>query len=146
MGFMLYRMLYAIILVLFFAGCSTKSPDYFQSRGRGITTQLLERLQDVHDLDDLIEALPRLQRLFDELVDVMIETRKWQIKEGVIWDQNDEDTQLSHDLCDEFNRLFSIPAARDLIEKSQQQALERLDAFEKKSKKEMLIKNKAKSI
>ena len=132
---MLYRIFYFTLFLSLSVACSTKSPHYFQSRGRNITSQLVEELEEVHDLEDLIEALPRLQRLFDELTDVMIEARKWQIKEGVLWDPSDEDVSLSGALCDECTRIFTIPAARDLVEKSQERALERLDAFETKLKK-----------
>jgi hypothetical protein len=121
-----------VICIALCVGCNTKSPLYFQTKGRVVTSQLLEHLEDVHDLDDLIEILPRLQMLFDQLVDQMIEARKWQIKEGVVWDPSEEDAALSLSLCRELNRIFAMPAARDLIEKSQHRALERLDAFETK--------------
>ncbi|MBS0654155.1 MAG: hypothetical protein JSR46_00100 [Verrucomicrobia bacterium] len=127
--------LHLVVCIALCVGCSTKSPLYFQTKGRVVTSQLLEHLEDVHDLDDLIEILPRLQMLFDQLVDVMIEARKWQVKEGVEWGPSEEDAALSARLCSELNRIFAIPAARDLIEKSQHRALERLDAFETKVNK-----------
>jgi hypothetical protein len=114
-------------------GCNQKSPEYFQERGRSISVALVIELEAIDDLDSLLERLAYIESLFDALVDVMIEARKWQQRHECTFEISEEDSQLSNRISTELNRLFQIPLAGHFIEKSQQKALERLDAFEKKS-------------
>jgi hypothetical protein len=81
-----------------------------------------------------MQALPTFTRLFNQLVDVMIQARKWQIKHRTSWQATVVDRYLSLELAQEFARIYRIPTARAFIEKCQQAALERLDAFEKKQR------------
>ena len=94
--------------------------------------ELIAELQQIDDLDMLIEASSRLSAQFDALVDVMIEARKWQIKKNAVWTLSERDHQLSRQLAFELSRLLRNPLARHFLEKAQNPALERLDAFEKK--------------
>src|ERR1700733_14895073 len=126
----------AILLIIFLClcGCSQKSPEYFQERGRGITAALIEELSAIDDVDALLERLPYLESLFEALVDQIIEARKWQIKQGASFTISEQDAELSAKLASELHRLMLNPLACHVIEKSQQKALERLDAFEKRVK------------
>lgn len=123
------RGIYLILIVLLFAtACRAKSPEHFLAQGRFVNQELLAEIQAIDDLDDLIEALPRLERLFGRLVDVMIEAKKWQIKHKACWPATPEDRQLSLELQAELARLYEMPSARALIEKCQETALLRLDS------------------
>ena len=122
-----------LLLILCLCGCSQRSPDYFQERGRAITLLLVEELQQVDDVDALLCRLPYIESLFESLVDLMIEARKWQQKHKESWHIVDPDSRLNEQFALELNRVMRIPLAAHFIEKSQQKALERLDAFEKKS-------------
>lgn len=95
--------------------------------------ELLAELDVIDDLDLLLERLPYIESLFNALVDVMIEARKWQQRHECVFEISEEDSERSNRISAEINRLFQIPLAGHFIEKSQQKALERLDAFEKKS-------------
>lgn len=116
------------IVLLFATACRAKSPEYFLAQGRSINHELLAEMQAIDDLDGLIEALPRLQRHFGRLVDVMLEAKKWQAKHKAAWQTTREDQQLSMQLKEELARLYEMPSARALIEKSQETALLRLDS------------------
>lgn len=124
-----------LLILIILTGCAAKSPDTFKSKARGINRELLQTAAEVEDLDQLMRALPTFSRLFNRLVDVMIQARKWQIKHKKGWELDEEDRYLSLQLAQEFARLYQIPTARAFIEKCQQSALERLDAFEKKQLK-----------
>jgi hypothetical protein len=105
------------------------------SQGRAINQELLAELEAISDLEALLTQLPVLERRFNQLVDVMIEARRYQIRKKCTWQPNDEDRKLSHQLARELARLYQIPGAKSLLEKSQESALLRLDAFENKVRK-----------
>ena len=120
------------IFLIFVVACSHKSPDYFLAQGRSINQELLEEMQQIDDLDGLIEALPRMQKLYGRLVDVIVEAKKWQIRHKTSWQPTSEDTALSQQLSRELERLYQMPTARAILEKAQETALIRLDSLEKK--------------
>lgn len=124
--------MYIFLILLFLTSCSAKSPEHFLARSRAINLELIQDLQQVDDLDSLVEVLPALQRHFNDLVEVMIEAKKWQIKHKTTWRPGEEDLMISQQLALELTRVYSIPTARVLIEKSQETALLTLDAFEKR--------------
>ena len=100
--------------------------------------QLIEELETVYDIDDLIDKVPRLRRIFNEQAELMIEARKWQLKHDTSWVSDNESSQLSLELEGELKRVYAIPAARELLEQCQFSALECIDAFEKKVKKKSI--------
>lgn len=122
----------SLFILIFLCSCRQKTQSDFQARSRLITAELIASLQQIDDLDSLIEAQRRLQCHFDALVDVMIEARKWQMKTKASWVLSEEDHQQSRQLACELNRLLRNPLARHFLEKAQNPALERLDAFEKR--------------
>lgn len=123
------------LIFFFLSACNAKSPDYFLAQSRAINRELLELTENIEDLDDLLAAQAPLQRLFNQLVDVMIAAHKWQIKTSVIWQGTEEDQRLCRELKSQFCRLYQIPTAKVLIEKCQETALMRLDTFERRQKR-----------
>lgn len=126
------RIFFFFCALVFLCSCRQKCQNDFQARAQVITMELIAELQQIDDLDMLIEASSRLSAQFDALVDVMIEARKWQIKKNAVWTLSERDHQLSRQLAFELSRLLRNPLARHFLEKAQNPALERLDAFEKK--------------
>ncbi len=126
------HMWWIFFFCFFVTSCNSKSPDYFLAEGRALNRDLIDCCHEINDLDDLIQALPYMQKQFNLLVDVMIEAKKWQKKHNVTWQPSVEDQRLSQELADEFLRLYAMPSARALIEKSQEPALLKLDSFDKK--------------
>ncbi len=100
------------------------------AKGRAKNSEIIVVLEQIDDLEALIEALPTLQRLFNELVDLMIEAKKWQIKHKVSWQPAEVDRAISLRLAEELERLYQIPSCRSLIEKAQEPAIIRLESFE----------------
>lgn len=127
-------------MLLFFcilSACNTKSQASFLAQGRAIKCELLTELEQINDIDQLLLELPQLERHFNHLVDLMIEARKYQISHQSVWKPSAEDLALSQALAQELARLYQIPSARSLLEKSQESALLRLAAFEDKTKKRL---------
>lgn len=124
-----------VLFLVFLTSCGSKTSDGFLAQGRAINHELLTELQEIQDIDDLLIKLPQLERRFNQLVDVMIEARKYQIKKQCSWPIREEDRALSADLALQLERIYHIPAARSLIEKSQESALLKLDTFERKARK-----------
>lgn len=119
-----------LLAVLLFTSCSSNTLEDCREEAAGITLSLLKEMEAIHTHQDLIERLPKLKKLFNKLVDVAIVAHEIKIQQQAdipIFSQ--EDRQLSDSIRTEMFRLYSIDGARDLVEKTQQEALYRLDAF-----------------
>lgn len=134
---MLYvtSMRYLVLLLILFCSCRTKSPETFLEDARAINRELLAVVRGIDDLDGLMDAYPHLSQLYMQLVEVMIQAHRYRIKHNIDWEPTEEDSILSSELAIEFARIYQIPTARAIIEKCQEKALERLDAFQKKQLK-----------
>jgi hypothetical protein len=110
--------------------CKSKSSDYFLQRGNELAIQLIIELEQVEDIDSLIEKAATFRRLFNEQADLIIEARKWQIAHKTLWECDQKSEKISRELENELKRVYTIPAACELIEQYQSSALERIDAFE----------------
>ena len=123
-----------LLFLLILTTSCRQSDESYRLQGNEILQKLVEETEQIETLEELIHSCPHLKMLFDELVAVIIKLKSWQIKHGAYESPNEdpEDHALRLKLCQELNRLFRIPGGRELIEKSQEKALEHLDAFEKK--------------
>ena len=99
-----------------------------------ISKKLSTELSHIHTREDLVTSSSKLKRQFDELVDTIIAAREYQQKHSDI-DMQDisRSNHLASDaLREELNRVYRIEGCRQIIEKCQENALNRLDAFEKR--------------
>lgn len=131
----LYKQLLGIIFIfLIVTGCSFRSTEDFKEEGEGVIRSLLQELKSIHTRGQLLATSTKLQRDFDRLVNIMIAAEQF-IDTHVERDKN-EDGYFNHELSDqlriELNRLYEIEGGRQIIEKCQEKALHRLDAFEKR--------------
>lgn len=125
---------YLLLSLTLLTGCSHKSLEDYREEGRRLTTQLIAELQGVHSRRDLVARQPKLNKLFKDLVATMISAQEWRDKQAVQIEVEltIEDHDLSDRLKAEMNRIYKIEGAREVLEKSQQEALFTLDAFHKK--------------
>ncbi len=123
--------------VLTLSACSPSSNEDFREVGRSINRSLIKELQGIHTHDDLLNKLPRLEKQFNRLSDVMISAKKFQAMQSgsTYLPLSKEDHQISDQLRLELNRIFLISRGKEMIEKAQQQALDKLDRFEQGSTK-----------
>jgi hypothetical protein len=123
----------SILFALFFLVSCQSRPEYYKEKARGKMSELSCELNRVESLDDLLQRGDRLKVLFNEMVDVIIEAKLYQKKSGRKWEFTAEELENARELQFELERLYKIPGASFLIEKYQQEAMIRLDAFQKKN-------------
>ena len=97
-------------------------------------------MQAIHTREQLLASTSNLQRLFNRLANLMIAAEDFSIshpeqeKGPLRWQNHD----LSDQLRVELNRIYRLEGGRQILEKSQENALQRLDAFEKRLMKQKL--------
>lgn len=115
-------------LLFFLSGCGPRSLDDFEEEGEGVMRSLIEELRNIHSRNQLIASSGRLKRHYDRLVDIMIAAQNFRdnhpgLDKGVFSGPNHE---LSDQLRIELNRIYQIEGGRQIIEKCEQNALNRL--------------------
>lgn len=127
------------IFFIFFAAisCSPHSLDDFEEEGKGVIRSLIQELKAIHNREQLLASTNRLQQQFDRLAILMIAAKEFSFAHPEL--DKGEFFRNNHDLSDqlrvELNRLYRIEGGRQMIEKCQEKALHRLDAFEKRHAK-----------
>jgi hypothetical protein len=123
-----------IIWALFIlCGCSPNSSEEFQQEGKARCRSLLTDLQKIENREQLLASQPKLKKHFETMIDLIIEAREFQqkhLEEGE--SENDDRTNTAEaDLQEELRRIYAIEGGREIVERSQQEALVRLDAYER---------------
>jgi hypothetical protein len=124
----------ALIGVLFlFCSCSPHSFEEFKREGESRCRLLVVDLQKIENREQLLLAEPTLRNHFEGLIDLMIEVRKFQQKKledltaGVPFEENSDEISLENEL----RRIYAMEGGREIVERAQQEALVRLDAYER---------------
>lgn len=120
-------------LLILFSGCSPESFDDFQREGERFSRQMCEELSEVKTREELIAHLPRIQKLYGELAELLIEARSYQLtqsSEGSIPSSFGYRNGASEQLLEALERIYQIEGGRGIMEKAQQDAAERLARFE----------------
>jgi hypothetical protein len=116
-------------LLLLFCSCSPNSSEEFQREGDARCRLLVIDLQKIEDRQQLLIAETALKKHFESLTDLMIEAREFQqkhLEEEIAW----EESVAGEALEIELRRIYAIEGGREVIERAQQEALVRLDAYE----------------
>jgi hypothetical protein len=112
-------------------GCSPSSLEDFHCEGESRCRALVHDLQKIHNREELTKAIPTLKKHFEELVTLMIHAREFQENHP------DENVPIAYDntvsslLEEELRRIYAMEGGREMIEHAQQEALVRLDGFER---------------
>jgi hypothetical protein len=132
-------MCYFIKLLGFFIGvmaltsCGSGSLDEFEEEGEGVIRSLIQELQAIHSREQLITASGNLQKQFDRLINIIIAAEEYAISHPDL--ERLEFSGHNHEPSDrlriELNRLYRLEGGCQIIEKCQEKALHRLDAFKK---------------
>ena len=115
------------------SGCAPSSLEDFQREGESRCKGIVELLEKVEQYEQLIPLEPTLKKKFESLVDLFIQAREFQERhpEDVPLEKNRSTQRISQQLQEELRRIYALEGARELIERSQQEALVKLDAFER---------------
>lgn len=110
--------------------------EEFRSEGEEITHTLIQELRRIRSRKELINSAGKLQRLFNNMADLMIAANEFRQKNPhTAKDLPSCNNELNSRLRSELNRIYKIEGCRQIMEKYEEQALHRLDAYEKKLKR-----------
>lgn len=128
-------MIYGLVLMLwvFLSGCSPHSVEDFHHEGQAYSRALIRDLQKVHSREELAQSASQLKKHFEKLVDLMIRARTFQEEhpEESLSVPFQSETTISDELEEALRRIYLIEGGREIVERTQQEALVRLDAFER---------------
>jgi hypothetical protein len=104
----------------------------FKEEGQAISRLLVAELKNIRSRDDLVEHAPKLQELFDRLVTVIIQSQEFKSKHpNASCTVSPNEQSVCEQLRIELNRVLHMEGGREVIERTQEAALNRLDTFEK---------------
>ena len=134
MKFFYLMTLFFLTTSIFFA-CSPSSISEYRNEGEGRTRDLIAELENIYSREELVKASPRLKRLFEELVDLIVEAKIDQKERPELFyeDFAKKENRFNDKLRNELNRIYRIDGGRELVEKAQKNALHKLDSFESRS-------------
>ncbi len=117
---------------LFLFGCQPTSLEDFSWEGRALVRVLLRDLRKIETREDLFLLEPVLKKDFEKIVELIIQARSFQQKnpEIEISFQNINPT-LNLSVKEELKRIYEMEGGRECIERSQREAMLKLDAKEK---------------
>lgn len=117
--------------LLVFCSCSPGSLEDYQYEGEAFARSLVKELKKIQTNEDLKGAEPLLKKKFNALVDLMIEAKEFQRKHP-----QEEEVDVMHynhphseALLEELKRVYLIEGGREMVEKTQREALIRLDGY-----------------
>lgn len=125
------KIIWALFLL---CACSPNSSEEFQQEGEARCRSLLIDLQKIENREQLLAAEAKLKKHFEAMIDLIIEARQFQ-QEQMEEGESDPVFRINaaeDDLQKELRRIYAIEGGRELVERSQQEALIRLDAYERK--------------
>ncbi|MBS0653238.1 MAG: hypothetical protein JSR39_06870 [Verrucomicrobia bacterium] len=128
---------FTLFLLTALYGCSPSSSEDFQREGEALSRTLIKHLEAIESQEELLRAEPVLKKDFEAYVDLIQQARAYQLKQAdeIVLDAS-SDFSVSDELKEELRRIFAIEGGREIIERAQQEALVRLDAFERAQAKQ----------
>src|SRR5438477_48224 len=122
----------SIFMLILLCSCGTASLEEFREQGDVVVHALIQELNAIHKRDQLVRSSPKLKRLFGDLVDLMIDAQNYRERhpDEEISELSLHNHLVSDQLRAEINRIYRIEGARPILEKCQEEALLRLDAYE----------------
>ena len=132
----LFSLTLAFFLSMLIFSCGKSTLEDYREEGRSVTKELIQELKKIRNKDQLLVSAAKLQKLFDQMVDVMIaaQNQKLELHKQEGLELTKEDHDLSDSLRFELNRVYNIEGGKAIIEKTQEKALNRLENYEKSAK------------
>lgn len=118
-----------LILISFFVSCSRGCIEDFQLDAKKDIKKIVKVLSSIQTKEELIKEGPRLKKIMNHLVDLMIEAKEFDSSDPQLIHS---DYSSSNELKEALEHLYKIEGARPLFEEIQRDSLHRLDLFAKK--------------
>lgn len=93
--------------------------------GQKKARELLAELKKLKSRDQLMDASERLERCYEEIADLMLLV-KMNVKQQKGVEFTDQDQQLNEKIRLELLRIYRIDGGREILEKCQKKALDKL--------------------
>lgn len=131
-----HRLYICLFFFIFCTACGTRSIEDFRAEGESLSRALTQELNQINTREELIAANPRLTQLFNELVNTIISAHEYRVKyPNELLQISFEGHNSNNQLRGELNRIYQIEGAREVIEKCQEEALNKLDVYERRLSK-----------
>jgi hypothetical protein len=112
-------------------GCSPSSSDDFLREGEALSRRVIKRLNAIETQEELMRAESQLKKDFEAYVDLIIQAREYQKKHpNLVATERSGDFSVSEQLKEALRRIYAFEGGREILERSQQEALVRLDAYD----------------
>ena len=127
---------FLLIVLVVTTGCSVNSIEDFSCEAEAVCRDICKELAKIESREDFAKISPKLQKHFNELVDLMIAMRQFQEKYPDEGECVVSEKWYSVTMQSELERIYTMEGGRSMVEKAQKEALLRLDAFERNLKKQ----------
>ncbi|MCC6127617.1 MAG: hypothetical protein IT584_00225 [Chlamydiae bacterium] len=110
------------LVLLFLCSCMASPQEEFRSRGKKIVKELVQVLQNVENHEELQAAREPLKKLYKKLASLLVEIQSFQeTRPEVVF--SSRELEGSEDLFIHLARLYEIPGCREIMERSQGDAV-----------------------
>lgn len=117
------KILFSLLMPLFFLSCSMKSKEDFEAQGKAHLDRLNLELKSIHDLQELKAHQKHLKKRFNQLTQVMVQYYSFLEAHPELSKSPEDDMVLSAaQLKEELSRLLEIEGAEDVIIEAQKEA------------------------
>ncbi|MBA3816096.1 MAG: hypothetical protein H0X29_06185 [Parachlamydiaceae bacterium] len=125
--------IFLLISAFLLFSCSQRTLEDFRDEGEGVVRALTAELKKIRSRDDLLTHAPNLKKYFELLADIIIEASKYKEThpESELISPNKKEQSASDQLRIELNRVLHLDGGPEVIEKVQEEALNRLELFNK---------------
>jgi len=140
------KQIFLFTCLFFLVSCCPTSQKDFRQEGETLSKKLLRDLQAIQTREQLVKALPILRGRFNDLVNLIMQAQEAQGKYVEEWEEEalTFNEELNFALFSELKRLYGLEGGRELVEKAEREALQRLSSFQtnftKKRERESLLK------
>jgi hypothetical protein len=130
MRILIRKLLFILLCISLLFSCTSRNLDDFRAEGKSKIRALTAELQLIRTRDDLNPHATRLEQLFNELASVMVEVQLYKESHPAA-----ELSDIKQDMSDadqlrmELNRVLRLEGGREVIEKVQEAALNKLDTL-----------------
>lgn len=113
------------MIILILAAACTSGPEAIREDSQVILRNLIREFQGVKSRETLMEREAKIQILFDRLVGVLVDAKKYIDTHEQELEFKWKDQNLSDELKGELNRLYRLEGCREIIERCERKSLER---------------------
>lgn len=122
-----------LLLYLFSTACNPSSMEDFKEQGEQETRLLICELEKIHNRQELLKAQVKLNKIFNSLAETSIKAQVFKekyFKEAEKIEFSERNFELNEKLRKELQRIYLIEGGKEIIEKCQEEGLQKLVNFQ----------------